>query len=66
MYPSITVLHPVESDLTTLPPAVMQGLADAIPGAKHVSIPGAAHICNIQNPSGFNAALGGFLRGLPK
>ena len=42
----------------------MQGLADSIPGAKHVSVPEAAHICNIQNPSGFNAALGGFLRGL--
>ncbi len=46
------------------PPAVMQSLADAIPGAKHVSVSGAAHICNIQNPSKFNAALGGFLRGL--
>ena len=46
------------------PTAVMQGLADAIPGAKQVSIPNAAHICNIQNPEGFNAVLGSFLRGL--
>ncbi len=46
------------------PSAVMQGLADVIPGAKQVSIPNAAHICNIQNPEGFNAVLGSFLRGL--
>jgi len=44
------------------PPAVMQRLADAIPGARHVSAPHAAHICNIQNPAGFNEALGAFLR----
>jgi len=46
------------------PPAIMQGLADAVPGARHVSVPDAAHICNIQNPDGFNAVLSGFLRGL--
>lgn len=40
----------------------MQELADVVPGASHVSVPGAAHICNIQNPSGFNRALGDFLR----
>jgi 3-oxoadipate enol-lactonase len=44
------------------PPAVMQELAGAVPGARHVSVPNAAHICNIQNPQGFNEALGSFLR----
>ena len=44
------------------PPAVMQELADAVPGARHVSVPNAAHICNIQNPQGFNEVLGAFLR----
>lgn len=44
------------------PPALMQELADTVPGAQHVSVPNAAHICNIQNPDGFNAVLGGFLR----
>jgi 3-oxoadipate enol-lactonase len=44
------------------PPAVMQELAGAVPGARHVSVPNAAHICNIQNPEGFNEALGAFLR----
>jgi 3-oxoadipate enol-lactonase len=43
------------------PPALMQGLADAVPGAHHVSVPNAAHICNIQNPSGYNAVLAEFL-----
>jgi len=46
------------------PPAIMQGLAEAVPGARHVSVPAAAHICNIQNPAGFNEVLSGFLRGL--
>lgn len=44
------------------PPDIMQGLAEAVPGARHVSVPGAAHICNIQNPAGFNEVLRGFLR----
>lgn len=51
------------NDLMGGPSALMQELADAVPGAKHVSVPDAAHICNIQNPEGFNDALAGFLRG---
>ena len=39
----------------------MRGLAEAVPGARHVSVPNAAHICNIQNPAGFNQVLTGFL-----
>ena len=45
------------------PPAIMQQLADQVPGARHVSVPNAAHICNLQNPAGFNAVLAEFLRG---
>lgn len=45
------------------PPAIMEGLAAAVPGAKHVSVLHAAHIANIQNPDGFNAQVAGFLRG---
>ena len=44
------------------PPALMAGLAAKVPGAKHTSVPGAAHIANIQNPAGFNAAVVQFLR----
>lgn len=45
------------------PPPIMAGLAEAVPGARHVSVPHAAHIANIQNPDGFNAILSEFLRG---
>jgi 3-oxoadipate enol-lactonase len=43
------------------PPALMAGLAAKVPGARHVSVPGAAHIANIQNPAGFNDVLKHFL-----
>ena len=45
------------------PPDIMQGLAETMPGAAHISVPDAAHICNIQNPAGFNAVLSDFLHG---
>ena len=43
------------------PPALMAGLAAKVPGARHVSVPNAAHIANIQNPTGFNKVLEEFL-----
>jgi 3-oxoadipate enol-lactonase len=44
------------------PPPLMNGLAAQVPGARHTSVPNAAHIANIQNPEGFNAVLTDFLR----
>jgi len=44
------------------PPGLMAGLAAKVPGARHASIPNAAHIANIQNPAGFNQAVVGFLK----
>jgi 3-oxoadipate enol-lactonase len=44
------------------PPALMQGLAAKVKGARHVSVPKAAHIANIQNPEGFNQVLEEFLK----
>jgi len=44
------------------PPQLMAGLAARVPGARHESIPKAAHIANIQNPATFNRTLGEFLR----
>ena len=44
------------------PPELMQGLAAKVTGARHVSVPNAAHIANIQNPEGFNRVLGDFLK----
>jgi 3-oxoadipate enol-lactonase len=44
------------------PPALMEGLAAKVKGARHVSVPNAAHIANIQNPEGFNRVLSDFLK----
>jgi 3-oxoadipate enol-lactonase len=44
------------------PPALMAGLAARVPGARHASVPNAAHIANIQNPGAFNAAVVEFLK----
>lgn len=44
------------------PPQLMARLAARVPGARHSSVPNAAHIANIQNPGGFNLVLGEFLR----
>jgi len=44
------------------PPALMAALASKVPGARHVSVPKAAHIANIQNPEGFNQVLEDFLK----
>lgn len=44
------------------PPALMAELAKKVPGAVHRSVQKAAHIANMQNPEGFNATLGDFLK----
>jgi 3-oxoadipate enol-lactonase len=44
------------------PPQLMQRLADRVRGARHSSVPNAAHIANIQNPGGFNLVMSEFLK----
>ena len=44
------------------PPELMSELAKKVPGAQHRSIPKAAHIANVQNPSSFNTLVGDFLK----
>ncbi len=46
------------------PPEALAEAAKAIPGAKHVMIPDAGHISNLENPAAFNAALKDFLRSI--
>ena len=46
------------------PPEALADAAKAIPGAKHVIIPAAGHISNLENPADFNVALKDFLGGL--
>jgi 3-oxoadipate enol-lactonase len=43
------------------PPALMASLAEKVPGARHASVPQAAHIANVENPPGFNRVLADFL-----
>jgi pimeloyl-ACP methyl ester carboxylesterase len=46
------VISPVEE---------MRGIAERIPGAEFVVIPGAGHMSPLENPAAFNAALERFL-----
>ena len=47
-------------DLLGGPSEMMQGLAESVAGARHVTLPDAGHICNIANAPGFTRALGAF------
>ena len=51
-------------DLVGGPAAMMQGMADTVPGARHVTLPDAGHICSMANPDGFSEAVSGFLKTL--
>lgn len=53
-----------EDDAVT-PPSAGKAMADGIPGAKLVPIPGAGHLSNLESPEAFNAAVRAFLAGLP-
>ena len=44
------------------PPELMERLSRKVPGARHSSVPKAAHIANIQNPGGFNLVMTEFLK----
>jgi len=43
------------------PPEVMRRMAEAVPGAKLVIIPDAAHLPSLDNTLAFNEAIAGFL-----
>ncbi|HWT99680.1 MAG TPA: 3-oxoadipate enol-lactonase [Terriglobales bacterium] len=59
--PSLVIVG--SEDLAT-PPASAQALAAAIPGARLVEIPDAAHIPNAERPGAVGAAILGFVDGL--
>jgi pimeloyl-ACP methyl ester carboxylesterase len=42
-------------------PEVMGAMAQKIPNSRHVTLPRAGHLSNLENPEGFNAALREFL-----
>lgn len=53
------------SDDTLIPPAETAAIAEAIPHARLVTIPGAGHLTPLENPVQFNAAVRSFLTRLP-
>lgn len=55
------VLVVVGTDDVMTPPAKARAMADLVPGAEMVEIPGAGHLPNLEQPEAFNAALGRFL-----
>ncbi len=46
------------------PAEMMQSMADQVPGARHVTLDGAGHICSMGSPHGFTRALSEFLGSL--
>ena len=42
--------------------AAMKSLHQALPGSRYVELAGAGHISNLDDPAGFNRALGAFIR----
>ncbi|MEO7244016.1 MAG: alpha/beta fold hydrolase [Rubrivivax sp.] len=49
----------------TAPPAMMQRMAAAIPGARFVTLADAGHIANVEQPAAFDAAVIHFLQRRP-
>lgn len=47
------------------PPAEAERMAAATPGSRMVTIPDAGHLSSLENPRAFDAALTGFVDGLP-
>lgn len=50
---------------TLTPPAEMERMAAAIPGATFVQIDDAGHLSNLENPEVFNREVAGFVRSVP-
>ena len=46
-------------------PEVMGEMAAKVPDAHHVTLPRAGHLSNLEDPDGFNQALGEFLESVP-
>lgn len=47
---------------TTAAPSVMERMAQRIPGANYIQLPGVGHISNMERPADFNAAVLAFLQ----
>lgn len=61
----IDTLYIVGAEDTGAPPDAMRAMAAATPGARLEMLPGVAHIANMEDAAGFNAAIAGFLTHTP-
>ncbi len=57
----LPVLYVVGDEDSGAPPAVMKDMAEKTPNSRLAIVENAAHIANLDNPSGFNTAIGAFL-----
>lgn len=48
---------------TNAPAPMMARMAEKIPGARYVCLPGLGHLANLEDPAAFNAVLAGFIAG---
>ena len=62
---AVPTLVMVGAEDPTSPPAVMKVMADAIPGARYVVIPGAGHVSPLEQPLTSSRVIADFLDGLP-
>lgn len=58
---AVPTLFVVGAEDMAVPPDAMRRMAEAVPRARFVAIPDAAHLPNLDNAAAFNAAIAGFL-----
>jgi len=61
---SVPTLIVSGADDTLIPPREAESMRDGIPSARLVSIPGAAHLENVEQPDAFNGAVREFLKSI--
>ena len=59
----VPVLYLVGAEDMAAPPAAMEAMAAATPGGRLVTLPGLAHVPNMEDPAAFNAAIADWLSG---
>jgi 3-oxoadipate enol-lactonase len=59
----VPVLYLVGAEDMGAPPAAMEAMAAATPGGRLVTLPGLAHVPNMEDPAAFNEAIADWLAG---
>ena len=58
---TVPTLYVAGEEDVAAPPAAMQAMAAATPGARFAVVPGAAHLANMEHATSFNATVCGYL-----